>query len=112
MSNKEVPILIDEEPIVVNKMPRKPTNFGKGKPKVQKKRNWGRLITYDMTKTTEKIRFLLTFIVFGVLCFFAADIFRLVHFKSTVGILVFVGVISILTAIAIPIIQLIKENIE
>jgi len=106
--SKEVPILIDEE------------QFGRGKPKFTKpkitpykrKRNWGRLVTYNMTKTTEKIRFLITFIVFSVLCFFAADVFRLVHFKSTVSILVFVGVISVITAIAIPIIQLIKENLE
>jgi len=106
---KDAPILINEEVV-------KPTKFGNPKtvrPRRQRKKlSWNRFIEFDFKQTKEKIRFAVTYVLVGIAFFFVADIFRLVTFKTTAGIMVFVGIVSIIVAFVIPIVQLVRDYEE
>ena len=112
---KKTPILIDEDQkVVVDKMPRKPTNFGKTRTvrphRERKKLNWNRFIEFNLDDTKGKIRFIVTYMLVGLGFILASDVFRLVHLKTTGGFMVFFGIMAIIGAIVVPVIKLIQEN--
>ena len=107
MAKKETPILIDEAPITKTKIGKQPKMVV---PRAKKKIKWGRFIEFDLKQTKEKIRFAVTYVLVGVALFFAADVFKLISFKITAGIMVFVGIVAIIVAIAVPIVQLVRDG--
>jgi hypothetical protein len=80
--------------------------------KKRKKFNWGRLLDFEWEKPKEKVRFAITYLLTGLAFILASDIFQLVKLNTTAGFMVFIGILFMIAAIAVPIILLVKEDYE
>ena len=99
----------DKKPFEKTKTPQSPEEEKTLKDVLNSKPKW-LSFDYNFEEFSDRIRFMITFVILGLGVVFLGDVFKLISFKATAVVTIIIGILLILTGFVAPIAKWLNDN--